>query len=84
MAGNKDGRPVELAEEVDFGGLSLEEFADEKEDRGSTQPSDVHSYTVQSIEQCMLVFNIPVPLNRAYDVIQMAMRRTSLKIYTSQ
>ncbi|TLD38826.1 Apoptosis-inducing factor 1 [Venturia nashicola] len=51
MAGNEDGRPVELAEEVDFGGLSLEEFADKKEERGSTQSIDVHNYTVQSIEQ---------------------------------
>lgn len=58
--GDGDDRPVELAEEVDFGNLSLEEFANEKEDRGSTQHSDVHSYTVQSIEQCMCLC-IPSP-----------------------
>ncbi|RDI82723.1 Apoptosis-inducing factor 1 [Venturia inaequalis] len=51
VAGIEGGRRVELAEDVDFGGLSLEEFADEKEDRASSQPSDVHNYTVQSIEQ---------------------------------
>ncbi|QDS70648.1 hypothetical protein FKW77_000922 [Venturia effusa] len=51
VAGKENGRPVDLTEDVDFGNLSLEEFADAHEDRGSAQPSDVHSYTVQSIEQ---------------------------------
>jgi hypothetical protein len=56
-AGNVHDRPEELIEDVDFGSLSLQDFAEEKEARRSAQPADVHSYTVQSIEQCMFVFN---------------------------
>lgn len=47
-AENTDGRPEELVEEVDFGSLSLEEFADEEKERNPVQPT-----AVQSIEQCM-------------------------------
>lgn len=47
-AENADGRPDVLVDEVDFGGLSLEEFAHEEEERNLVQPS-----AVQSIEQCM-------------------------------
>jgi hypothetical protein len=82
-AGSVDGRPEELTEEVEFGGLSLQEFAAAKEDRGSAQPSDVHSYTVQSIEQCMCLRN-PISSRNAHDVIQMAMRRRNSKTCTSQ
>jgi hypothetical protein len=51
--GQGEIRPEELCEDVDFGGLSLQAYAEESDRLGSARPTDVHSYTAQSIEECM-------------------------------
>jgi hypothetical protein len=44
-------RPEELVEEIDFGGLSLQDFAAAEVD--PIQPaSPVHTYSTQSVEEC--------------------------------
>ncbi|KIW08757.1 uncharacterized protein PV09_00695 [Verruconis gallopava] len=43
-------RPDELVEDIDFGELSLEDFL-KRDAVGTQQTIDVHSYTVQSIEE---------------------------------
>jgi hypothetical protein len=51
-------QPEELVEDVDFGGLSLQAFVDEK-GPDPVRSVDVHSYSAHSIEECM---SFPLPL----------------------
>jgi hypothetical protein len=50
------GRPAELVEDIDFKGLSLQDFIQQSNGSGNERAPDVHSYTVQSIEECMSPF----------------------------
>lgn len=45
------GRPEQLDEHVDFGGLSLQDFVAEKT-AGRQPPTSVHTYSAQSVEEC--------------------------------
>ena len=49
---------IELISEIDFRGLSLEEFVKQEHDE-KEKASDVHSYTVRSIEECTFVPAFP-------------------------
>jgi vacuolar protein sorting-associated protein 52 len=44
-------KPPELVEDIDFGGLSLQAFA-EKEQGSTRRKSAVHTQNTQSIEEC--------------------------------
>lgn len=46
------GKPEVVVEEIDFGGLSLLEFANAK-DEVSVLPPTVDTYSAQSIDECM-------------------------------
>lgn len=45
-------KPKEVVEDIDFGGLSLQDFAAE-EPVVRRQPTSVHTYSAQSVEECM-------------------------------
>jgi hypothetical protein len=44
-------RPDEVVDDVDFGGLSLRDFA-AADASGARQHSHVHAYSAQSVEEC--------------------------------
>lgn len=71
--------PAELVGDIDFSGLSLQAFVDRK---GTEQASDVHSYTVRSIEECMSFLS--VPLEYLLIVSQTTRRKINSKIYINQ
>lgn len=57
-------KPEEVVEKIDFGGLSLQEFAAaHAEDIRHTSP--VHTYSAQSVEECMCLQN-PVLVHFTY------------------
>lgn len=71
-------RPAELDGDIDFGSLSLHEFA-VQETPEQQQPTPVHIYSAQSVEECMCSFTA---LGSFAHRLQMIKKRTDLKIYT--
>jgi hypothetical protein len=72
--------PTELVADIDFEGLSLEDFVKQGSIQEEKVP-DVHSYTTRSIEECtsnssLFLANLLMPP-------QMTKRKRSLKIFTN-
>lgn len=73
--------PIELVADIDFQGLSLEDFVK----KGSIQEEkvpDVHSYTTRSIEEC--TSTISRCSQNLLMLSQMIKRKRSLRIYTNR
>jgi hypothetical protein len=51
-------KPVELVDNIDFGGLSLQEFAQESK-LHAQELAPVHTYSAQSVEECMCLVRKP-------------------------
>lgn len=65
-------RPFKIVEDIDFGGLSLEQFAEKGDDSAESRIVDVHSYSEQSIEECTFKSQFTLFLHqqhRAYGVL---------------
>lgn len=75
-------RPDEIVEEIDFGGLSLHEFAT-ADAAGSRHSSSVHTYSAQSVEECMCSAALVVIYEYSF-CLQMIVKRTNLRIFTSR
>jgi hypothetical protein len=75
-------RPDEVVEQIDFGGLSLHEFAvaDVADSRHS---SSVHTYSAQSVEECMC-FSILASVLECSCCLQTIVKRTNLRTSTSR
>jgi hypothetical protein len=50
-AARTSGKPNEVEDEIDFGGLSLQDFVAVKTAERQ-QPTSVHTYSAQSVEEC--------------------------------
>ena len=48
-------KPNEIVDDIDFGGLSLEDFAAAEDAPQTRRTSHVHTYSAQSVEECMSV-----------------------------
>jgi len=78
-------KPTVVVEDIDFGGLSLQDFAEADQSK-PMQPSRVNPYSVQSVEECMFMFSMPADVctSSCDFVLQMQGRKTSLKTFTSR